>query len=51
MKKYYTEYPKTEFFAEDDKNALSETKAKFVYYESDSKDGIPFIIIRDEVNE
>lgn len=48
MKKYYTEYPKTEFVAKDDSEALSKTKAMFVYCESDTKDGTPFVILRDE---
>ena len=44
---YYTEYPKGQFQAFDDKEALTKTTAKVVYRESGSPDGTPFIVIRD----
>ena len=47
MNTYYTEYPTTEFKAENDKVALEKTKAKVVYRESDTENGRPFIMLRE----
>lgn len=48
MPTYYTEYPKGEFYADNDDEALAyEPDAKVIYKESDTKDGFPIIIIRD----
>lgn len=46
---YYTEYPTREFTANSDKEALAKTKARFVYRESDTTNGLPFIVLRNEV--
>lgn len=46
MYRYYTENPKGEFDCESDEKALKQTNAKFVYRESDSMDGKPFVILR-----
>lgn len=48
MTMYYTEYPTTEFYAFSDTEALDQTNALVVYKESDTEDGTPFIILRDE---
>ncbi len=44
---YYTEYPKGQFQAFNDNEALSKTNSKVVYKESDTKNGTPFIIVRN----
>lgn len=46
MNIYYTEYPRSEFTAKSDDEALKQTIALFVYRESDTDNGIPFIILR-----
>jgi hypothetical protein len=48
MKTYYTEFPESSFVAEDDTNAQRSTTAKFLYRESDTPDGTPFVVLRDE---
>lgn len=48
MRIYYTEYPTTEFMASNDEEALNKTNAAFVYRESDSENGLPFIVLRNE---
>ena len=48
MRIYYTEYPTTKFMASDDEEALNKTNAAVVYRESDSEDGTPFVILRNE---
>jgi hypothetical protein len=45
---YYTEYPCEEFHASSDAEALKKTKAKIVYRESNTPDGRPFIMLREE---
>jgi hypothetical protein len=45
---YYTEYPTATFTSSTDEEALKQTKALVVYRESDTKDGLPFIILRDK---
>lgn len=47
---YYTEYPKGEFRANSDKEALEKSKAKLIYKETE--DGKSFIILREntEIN-
>jgi hypothetical protein len=47
MKRYYTEFPMDEFDAASDEEALNRTKAQFVYTESDTENGLPFIILRN----
>lgn len=44
---YYTEYPTSKFNASSDEEALKKTTAKVVYRESDTKNGIPFVILRE----
>ena len=51
MRIYYTEYPRGQFKAESDSKALEVSKAQVIYRESDSKDGRPFITIRDWIAE
>lgn len=48
MPTYYTEEPYGDFRAEDDEQALLLTEAAFVYRESDTEDGKPFVILREE---
>ena len=48
MKNYYTEFPESEFRAKDDIDAQRSTTAKFLYRESDTPDGTPFVVLRDE---
>jgi len=48
---YYTEYPTYEFEADSDEEALKLTDSKVVYRESDTPDGMPFIILRDDTNQ
>lgn len=48
---YYTEYPTTTFKAESDNVALIKAKhCKVLYRESNSKDGMPFIFLKEEMN-
>lgn len=51
MTKYYTEYPTQEFWCESDEKALEVTKARVVYKESNSKDGLPFIMLRESITK
>lgn len=51
MTQYYTEFPRGSLQAENDEEALKKTKAKVIYKESDTKDGIPFIMVRDLATE
>lgn len=44
---YYTEFPTGEFEAKSDEEALQISTAKFIYKESDTTDGRPFIVLRD----
>jgi len=46
---YYTEYPTGSFIEESDEKALKRSNAKVIYRESDTKDGLPFIMLRDKV--
>lgn len=46
MRRYYTENPYGEFDCDSDENALLKTKAKFVYRQSDTPDGMPFVTLR-----
>ena len=48
MRIFYTEYPTTKFMASDDDEALDRTNAAVVYRESDSENGTPFVILRNE---
>lgn len=50
MKKkiYYTEYPTGQFEASCDKTARKKSRAKFIYKESETENGLPFIIVRNE---
>lgn len=45
--RYYTEWPTREFDAISDEEALAKTNALFVYKESDTENGLPFITLRD----
>jgi len=45
---YYTEYPTGSFKANNDEEALAKSNAEVIYKESDTGDGLPFIIIRDK---
>ena len=47
MTKYYTEYPKGYLYAKDDDEVLVVCSARLIYRESDTEDGRPFIVIRD----
>lgn len=45
---YYTEYPKDEFYADNDDEALLlEPDAKVIYKESNSPNGLPLIFLRN----
>ena len=48
---YYTEYPTGEFEAASDEEALKYSEAALVYKESDTPDGLPFIVLRPEPKE
>ncbi len=45
---YYTEYPLSSFYAKDDEEALLKSSSKVIYKESDTENGLPFIVLRDE---
>lgn len=45
---YYGEYPTCRFYAVDDEDAMSRSSSKVLYREGDSKDGRPFVILRNE---
>ena len=47
---YYTEYPTRQFQANSDDEAMSMSKAKVLYRESDTEDGTPFIMLRNSFN-
>ncbi len=47
QREYYTEYPMTTFKASSDEEALNRSTAKVLYRESDTKDGTPFIVLRN----
>lgn len=47
---YYTEYPTGKFQAGSDKIALMLSKAKVLYRESETEDGKPFVMLREEKN-
>lgn len=44
---YYTEYPTGKFLARNDREALIKNNAKVIYKESESKNGTPFVMIRE----
>jgi hypothetical protein len=44
---YYTEYPKGEFQARTDDEALKKSHARIIYKESETVDGRPFIFVRE----
>lgn len=46
---YYTEWPRGQFSAVSDQEALQKTKALVVYRQSDTEDGMPFVMVREEV--
>lgn len=48
---YYTEYPMGQFYAEGDEEAKQISKALVIYKESDTRDGTPFLIIRESTKE
>lgn len=43
---YYTEYPTGQFECESDEKAR-ENKAKVIYRESDTRDGRPFVMVKE----
>lgn len=49
MRTYYEEYPTGEFKAVSDEMALKISRAKVLYRESDSVNGEPFVILREEI--
>ena len=46
---YYTEWPTGQFSAASDQEALRKTNALVVYRESNTDDGTPFVMVRQEV--
>ena len=46
---YYTEYPRGQFKAENDSEALNKSKALLIYKESETINGLPMIIIREDM--
>lgn len=45
--KYYTENPTGQFESRNDEEALTSSNAKIIYRESETDNGLPFIILRD----
>lgn len=54
MQKYYFEYPigHGNFEAENDDKAILKVKDNvFLYKESDTKDGLPFVVVKNNYHE